>query len=69
MVSWGEIFQIGIIRLFRNLVLTTYSKVEHPVISKVEYGVGVGVGMGMGIGVGEGEGEGAGAGVGMGVGE
>ena len=28
-VSSGGIFQIGIIRLFRNLVLTTYSKVEY----------------------------------------
>ncbi len=69
-VEYGEcgIFQIGIICLFRNLVLTTYSKVEYPVISKVEYGVGVGVGMGMGEGEGEGVGVVLGVGVGVGVG-
>jgi len=36
-VSSGGIFQIGIIRLFQNLALTTYSKVEYSVISKVEF--------------------------------
>jgi hypothetical protein len=36
-VSSGGIFHIGIICLFQNLVLTTYSKVEYSMISKVEY--------------------------------